>query len=67
MTTATHETIWLTTAEAAKLMQISEGTLHNWRSSKRHGRPKAHRLGRHVKYAQSEILRWIDAQQERVK
>lgn len=63
-TEATTQPVWLTTEEAAKLMQISTGTLHNWRSSQRRGRPKAYRLGGHVRYKQDDILNWIEAQRE---
>lgn len=59
--------IWLSNDEAAKLMNIKPSTLNVWRSTKRPGRPPAHRLGRHVSYDKHEILAWIAAQKEQVK
>ena len=57
-TTEPNECELLDTAEAARLLGISPGTLQVWRCVGRHGLPYV-RVGRRVKYVRKDIDRWI--------
>ncbi|KAF0182738.1 MAG: hypothetical protein FD164_934 [Nitrospirae bacterium] len=50
-------TQYFTTEEAAALLKLSPGTLRNWLSS---GRIKCHRIGRAVRFSESDIANIAD-------
>ena len=52
----------VTLAEAAEITRAPIDTLRYWRKVGRG--PQAFKVGRRVVYRRSEVLRWIDEQQE---
>jgi excisionase family DNA binding protein len=50
----------LTTAEAAKLLDVTPGTLEVWRSTKRYPLPYV-KIGSNVRYRKSAVLAFLEA------
>lgn len=50
----------LSTRATAELLDVPEGTLRHWRYMDRG--PKSFRVGKHVKYRQSDVEAWLDQQ-----
>ncbi|MDR1397645.1 MAG: helix-turn-helix domain-containing protein [Desulfarculales bacterium] len=55
---------WLTTAQAAEYLQCSESFLHQDRHTRLHGIPFS-RLGRHVRYRQSDLDEFLECAKSR--
>jgi excisionase family DNA binding protein len=53
------ERLW-TAQEVADYFGVPLGTLYQW-NSKRSG-PRGIRVGKHVRYRESDIVAWLDAQ-----
>jgi excisionase family DNA binding protein len=53
------ERLW-TAQEVADYFGVPLGTLYQW-NSKRSG-PRSIRVGKHVRYRESDIVAWLDAQ-----
>ncbi|MCL2876496.1 MAG: helix-turn-helix domain-containing protein [Betaproteobacteria bacterium] len=49
----------LTPAQAAELLNVSEGTLSIWRWSGRYGLPYV-KVGRKVLYRKSDLINWLE-------
>lgn len=52
--------VYLTTEQAAEILQLAPGTLENWRY-RRQGPPMV-RVGSAIRYEQSALFAWLDAQ-----
>jgi predicted DNA-binding transcriptional regulator AlpA len=52
--------IYLTAAQAAEIVQLSAGTLENWRYARK-GPPWV-KVGGSVRYEESALYAWLDAQ-----
>lgn len=52
----------LSTAQAAELLGVPEGTLRQWRHHNRG--PASFRVGAKVKYRESTLAAWIKAQEQ---
>ena len=50
----------LTLREVAQLLRVPEATVRWWRTQ--HLGPSSFKIGRHVRYFRSEVLRWIREQ-----
>ena len=48
---------WLTPKEICRLLQIPEQTFYQWRV--KHGGPRAHRIGRHLRISRSDFNTWL--------
>ncbi len=48
---------WLTPKEICSLLQIPEQTFYQWRV--KHGGPRAHRIGRHLRISRSDFDAWL--------
>jgi predicted DNA-binding transcriptional regulator AlpA len=57
---STNEDKLLTTEETAKILGLNPGTLSVWRSTGRYDLPFV-KIGRHVKYLESDIYAFIEA------
>jgi len=57
----TEITDWITPAEAAHAIGIGVTTLANWRAARRPNQPRFYKVGRSVKYRQSDVAKWISA------
>jgi len=55
---------WSTPTDLSNYLQIPIDTLYGWRY-KGFGPPAA-RIGKHLRYHQPDVLRWLEEQQERV-
>ena len=53
----------LTTREIAELLQVPEGTLHQWRYRKIS--PKGIRVSWHVRYRINDLEDWLDEQAQK--
>jgi predicted DNA-binding transcriptional regulator AlpA len=53
----------LTISQAAGIVNVSEGALKKWRQEG--SGPKWFRLGKHVRYLETDITDWIDEQYNR--
>ena len=53
----------LTTAEAAAMLHIKQGTLEVWRVNKRYALPFV-RVGRNIRYRRSDLLRFVEQRTE---
>lgn len=51
---------FLTLAEVARLLRVPPATVRYWRHQ--HTGPRSFRIGRHVRYRQSDVLHWIARQ-----
>ena len=49
----------LTTPEAAQLLQVTPGTLENWRVTGRYELPFV-KVGRRVRYRESSLVEWLN-------
>lgn len=49
----------LTPSEVAEVLGVPLATLYNWRL--RHSGPPALKIGRHLRYRSSDLLRWLDS------
>lgn len=47
----------LSTADVAQFLGVPVATLHQWRS--RRVGPTGYRIGKHVRYSQDEVDRWL--------
>jgi len=50
----------LTTSEVAERLRVPEKTIYAWRYAKR--APRAIVVGRHLRFRQSDIEAWLEAQ-----
>ncbi len=48
---------WLTPKAICQLLQIPEQTFYQWRV--KHGGPRAHRIGRHLRISRSDFDAWL--------
>lgn len=55
-----HMATYLTTKQVADYLSVPVNTLYQWRT-KQQG-PCAARVGRHLRYSQTEVDRWLMAQ-----
>lgn len=53
----------LTLDDLAEYLQIPKRTIHGWRY-RREG-PTAIRVGKHLRYRQSDVVDWLDEQRQR--
>ena len=49
-------------AELAEYLGIPAATIYDWRT--RGGGPRAHRFGKHLKFAVSDVRTWVETQRE---
>ena len=49
-------------AELAEYLGIPAATIYDWRT--RGGGPRAHRFGKHLKFAVSDVRAWVETQRE---
>ncbi len=56
--------VFLTLAQTAELMNISEQTFKNWRSSQRVPTPPALRLGGLLRWHKPDVIAWMLSQRE---
>lgn len=54
----------MTASDVAEALQVSEGTLRNWRSAKRG--PRFAKVGGSVRYRETDIVTWIEDNLETV-
>ncbi len=47
--------------ELADRLQVSVGTLRNWRSAKKG--PRFHRIGQRIRYSPSDVKAWLSSRQ----
>jgi excisionase family DNA binding protein len=59
MSTATIEPLW-TVEDVARYLGVPVATLYQWRY--RRTGPRAHRVGRHLRYDPSDVRAWLDRQ-----
>ena len=52
----------MTVAELANYLGVPVATIYDWRVDGKG--PVAHRIGKHVKYAVSDVRAWLEAQRE---
>lgn len=50
---------YLTTAEAAEVLDVIPSTLQAWRSNKKVTSPPWVQIGRNVRYRESDLIRWL--------
>lgn len=50
----------LTTADAARMLDVTPGTLEVWRATKRYPLPHV-KIGRNVRYRKSDVLAFIQS------
>lgn len=55
---------WLTPGELAAELGVTRGTIAAWRVAKPRRGPRAHRIGRHLRFARADVDAWIAAQAE---
>jgi len=58
----TNENPWRTPEELSDWLGIPVGTIYQWRY--RSVGPVGHRIGRHVRYHQTDIDRWLAEQRD---
>lgn len=52
--------VYLTTEQVSEYLTVPVGTLYQWRS-RGHG-PRAAKVGRHLRWKQADVDRWVDDQ-----
>lgn len=52
--------IYLTTEQVSEYLTVPVGTLYQWRSRGRG--PRAAKVGRHLRWKQADVDRWVDDQ-----
>lgn len=50
----------LTPSELSVLLQVPLNTLYYWKS--RGDGPRAHRIGKHLRFAKADVLEWLERQ-----
>ena len=60
MRATNEQSTLLTTQELAAYLKVPVSSLYFWRQTGKG--PRAHVVGRHLRYKRSEVDRWIDAQ-----
>lgn len=50
---------YLTTVEAAEVLDVIPSTLQAWRSNKKAASPPWVQIGRNVRYRESDLVRWL--------
>ncbi len=51
---------WLTPIELSEMLQIPLDTLYQWRNRK--FGPRAYKIGRHLRYRESQVIAWAESQ-----
>jgi len=54
--------LWMTTQEVAELLKVPVPTVRAWRHNG--SGPDGVRLGRHVRYRHSSVVRWITSREQ---
>jgi excisionase family DNA binding protein len=60
MRTPATELELLTTADAARLLDVTPGTLEVWRTTKRYALPYV-RVGRNIRYRRSDLVAFVES------